>query len=1703
MALNKNKVIAAAQRFTQKGQFDRAIKEYSSIVDEDPDDVRIWLKIGDLHTKRGAISQAISTYVRVANNYAEKGFHLKSVAVYKKILTIDPSSVDAHKSLGDLYVHLGLGPDAVSQYQIVVGAYEREARHHDSLELLKRIVQLGPEDYANRIRLAEAHARLEEQVDAVEQFKQVLQQLEQASRLDDYVQVAERLLYIAPEELDVVRDLSQIYLRRGDAKRALARLQVLFRANPTDISTLELLAKAFHDIGQTTKAVSVYRELARVHGEAGDTNAQVAAYRKLLTINPEDEEAQRATGGIEVGAKTPSPAVGMAGTVEEHLSREEQIEQFLGDIDIYRKYGLNDHARERLAKVLELDAGNVRGLERKRDMCLEADDRPGAIAALLLAAQSCGRTDPSRAMGLLGEVLQYEPGHAEATERMKALSSGMAQKLSTNGPAAVQAHPPAEDAFDVDLDLGELDFDDEIGAPRGAAGFSIDVDSLPPAPDDDPFGDLLEDDALDQIQSGDFDLDLGDDLSQPSAPVHGGGVIVPPPAEDDFGGLLDEAPAAWRGAEDDFGDLLEDFDVRAAGTAPPAVEDGFGGLLGGGRGEEEVSFDDAFADLLAEPAGPATPPQTEGSGGLPAGDDAGVAPLPVDDGFGDLLAEAPAGARPTGRAAVPEAGDDFGDLLAPDEGPADARSRRRPAPAVDDDFGSLLVEAPVDARVRAPATPPVDDGFGDLLAPDEPSIDEGFGGLLAPDQPLADDGFGDLLAEPPVGAHLEATAAAPAHDEGFGDLLAEPPVDDGFGLAFAEDAFGDLLAPEEPPPDDDAFGDLLMDAPAADDAFGELLADSPAEGEALEAPDDDLAAMALAFGDAFADGGALDDFDVAFAEAEPEVAEPEAGAFEIEESMLDDADGTMVLDEAAAFARAAFGGEEVGGPVPQALTADAGASDAVPAAELPGLDEQTSAMDGDLVFGALEEDVDLGDDVVLGEPEAEPAFDEAASFDEAVFDEAVFDEAVFDEAAFDLEASEPGDGAEDAAPGWVVTDEAEGADDDLIFGATEATTPAVESDGLVLGGEFEVDLDEGPLDGAEPSAAPADDEDPFADLMAEAEAAVDDGADAPPAGPGVSGIQASMTPPPLVGEDFDEPAWPPTGGDPLMPETPLDGDAGESSGTVDAYDFEGEVEVSSLPGVALDLEADDGGAGDGWDAFDELGAPEEPALVGDVAAEAVSPSDDGLRAERDVDLPAPAEAPEGASAAFDDFDLPAPPAAPEGVGAAFDDFDLPAPPAAPEGVSAAFDDFDLPAPPPAPRDALSGLDGFDVPDPGEVDLDLPERGRDDVDGGEGIVELEDDDIIELDDDDMIMEVEASVEIPPPPGDDGDINFEIDFGLDDERDGLSDVSAEQAGEADIDRDLSALVEPPAAPEPAPELPAAPPTTVTVEQASTKGTQPLLRGLPPLPRPPMAGGLLPRPGGGLASPRPTAGGGFFDLRPPPAPPRPVDEIDGTLATEGGEPELDATIAADLSELDEELAELDFMLESGLRDDARELLAEFEEEHPGHAAVVSRRARLAELEAAGDDADKALGALDSQQEFEDVTTVHGEQVGDLSEDDANTHFDLGVAYKEMGQYRKAIESLEKASRSRALRVESLRFIGLCHLEQGDFQAAASHLEAALTAPDIAPQARAGVQYDLAGAYESLGRTQEAIAQLQAILSAGAPDFLDVQTRLARLRP
>jgi tetratricopeptide (TPR) repeat protein len=97
-------------------------------------------------------------------------------------------------------------------------------------------------------------------------------------------------------------------------------------------------------------------------------------------------------------------------------------------------------------------------------------------------------------------------------------------------------------------------------------------------------------------------------------------------------------------------------------------------------------------------------------------------------------------------------------------------------------------------------------------------------------------------------------------------------------------------------------------------------------------------------------------------------------------------------------------------------------------------------------------------------------------------------------------------------------------------------------------------------------------------------------------------------------------------------------------------------------------------------------------------------------------------------------------------------------------------------------------------------------------------------------------------------------------------------------------------------------------------------------------------------------------------------------------------------------------------------------------------------------------------------------------LSAEDYETHYNLGIAYKEMGLLDEAIGEFQLASKAPVLTVECCSLLGLCFLEKGMPQLAIKWYGKGLATPGIREEETAGLLYDLARVYQDTGDMNQA---------------------------
>src|SRR3954469_17970988 len=103
VAIDRDKILEAAQSFADKKRYDKAIVEYQKVMAADPKDARTLQKIGELYLRLEQYESAVSTFEQVAQLHGGAGFALKAIAAYKQAREIVQRYVP---HLGERFGHL-------------------------------------------------------------------------------------------------------------------------------------------------------------------------------------------------------------------------------------------------------------------------------------------------------------------------------------------------------------------------------------------------------------------------------------------------------------------------------------------------------------------------------------------------------------------------------------------------------------------------------------------------------------------------------------------------------------------------------------------------------------------------------------------------------------------------------------------------------------------------------------------------------------------------------------------------------------------------------------------------------------------------------------------------------------------------------------------------------------------------------------------------------------------------------------------------------------------------------------------------------------------------------------------------------------------------------------------------------------------------------------------------------------------------------------------------------------------------------------------------------------------------------------------------------------------------------------------------------------------------------------------------------------
>jgi tetratricopeptide (TPR) repeat protein len=507
----KDKSLAAAQKFLEKGQHDRALEEFARVVQEDENDTRTWLKMAEIYAQRGQLTQARDIYLRTAEIYVAQGFVQKAVTVYRSVLKLTPGQPLVRERLGDAYRQLGRVADALREFEQAAVELIEAGRPAEALPSLRRIVGLHPDNIVSRIKLAETASQIGSIDEAIHELRRAADHLRQQGRGDEFVRVAERLLFHRPDDHAVARELAAAYVARRNPRLALAKLQAPLRAAPRDPQNVALLAEALAQL-DPSKAISVWRELAEIHDAGGRAGERDACIRAALALDPTDGETRElaARWGIPVnavrgreapppskpppsaitsgllatpvplpsvdvslsglsamsglsGAPTPPPVTGVPGIgISGLIPSATDVTRILSEADVFVKYGLAERAVDHLRRVFSQFPHHRGARERLAHVFERLGRRREAAAELAtLATYLAAEGDPD-APGVAERALALDPSSAAAAKILGREPAAQSRPPLPETPPPAAPTPPPQSAFTPPPLLESVDVNEEI-----------------------------------------------------------------------------------------------------------------------------------------------------------------------------------------------------------------------------------------------------------------------------------------------------------------------------------------------------------------------------------------------------------------------------------------------------------------------------------------------------------------------------------------------------------------------------------------------------------------------------------------------------------------------------------------------------------------------------------------------------------------------------------------------------------------------------------------------------------------------------------------------------------------------------------------------------------------------------------------------------------------------------------------------------------------------------------------------------------------------------------------------------------------------------------------------------------------------------------------------------------------------------------------
>src|ERR1051325_2625527 len=285
---NKVKVLAQAEKFVQQGKLSNAISEYEKVIKEDPKDLTVLNTIGDLYARVGNNDQATYYFKKVGDQYAQNGFAVKAIAIYKKLTKIGSFNSENSTKLAELYGQQGLYNDARVHYMQVADHLLKSGDNAQAARMFQKILELDPENVHTQAKLADLYTKLGKKDDARNIYFSAAESLYARGSYTAAEEALGKVLALDPTNSGALMLRGLIAVEAGDGEAAVSYLKQVPDLDSRPDGLRALLRAKLHT-GNADEVEEVAEKLLAKHNDI----TGVSTVAQWYVTNNREESALR------------------------------------------------------------------------------------------------------------------------------------------------------------------------------------------------------------------------------------------------------------------------------------------------------------------------------------------------------------------------------------------------------------------------------------------------------------------------------------------------------------------------------------------------------------------------------------------------------------------------------------------------------------------------------------------------------------------------------------------------------------------------------------------------------------------------------------------------------------------------------------------------------------------------------------------------------------------------------------------------------------------------------------------------------------------------------------------------------------------------------------------------------------------------------------------------------------------------------------------------------------------------------------------------------------------------------------------------------------------------------------------------------------------------------------------------------------------